>query len=229
MNKIFKKLFEENIERGFSESEVIVGEDKIGFSLPFFIRDFYLNHAKNTVINCINYFEHPKTFTWLESEWLGFYGENQGICFWAINKKDFAKKDTKVYVNFEGSGYIKEANTFNDFLMIRALDYVHLLFPYRLIIKNFEESMESYLYERYGEPKSDVKIDGYYHRRIFWTSTDCIVCIHDSEHFGTSLLINSKQNGNIEEFKNKFTAEEWILELDRTSERTKCKSLLDKY
>lgn len=227
MDSIFKKLYSVEKEKGFSEYEIIEAEKGLGMELSEKLRQFYIKYGRNNIINSCHYFEKPESLTWYESDWLGFYSENQGVCFWAIKKEDFKKIDLNVYVNYEGIGFVKEANSFDDFLIIRSLDYAQVIFPFRFWSRKITALEETKIYEIFGEPKSDVHIENYFHRKIFWNTVDEIVCIINSFPNGLSISVNSKLNNSFLKYEQLFPNVEWTIEVDRTSEKDKCVSLLE--
>ncbi len=132
MKSIIKNIFEIKNESGFTAAEVSEAESRLELKLPKAFKDFYSTYAKHPMLNKDFGFEQPNNFKLENSEWLIFYGDVSGVYWWAINKKDFNKKDLPIYINFDGEGYKKETRSFENFLMLRIFEYGYFIFPFRL-------------------------------------------------------------------------------------------------
>jgi len=228
MNLIFSHIYESHKKNGFLEHEILEAEKRLKIKFPKVFKLMYLEYGRNKLINSCHYFKKPIHLKFYNSDWLEFYIENQGVCFWAINKKDFNKKNLKVYVKLEGIGYIEEAQTLDDFLIIRSLDYAHLLFPFRIWSKETVTIHENKIYKRFGLPKSDLYVEGHFHRKIFWTSLDEIICINHSSSGEMFILVFSKNANSISNFQELLPDVNWTVEPDRTSEKDDFVSFLEK-
>ena len=226
MKLTFNKIFETNYPEGFSLKRISSAEERLHIKLPKQFKDLYLGFAKSKIINSCHYFKKPEHLKFLNSEWLEFYIENQGVCFWAINKKDFKEQNLKVYIKLETVGYIEEAQSINDFLIIRSLDYAHLLFPYRMWCRDFSDFDERIVNEAFGKSKSNVQVNDNYRRTIYWKNEGEIVCINSSKTWGVSIAINSKWEKSERKIRELFPHIKWVIEPNRTEERGECISIL---
>lgn len=83
---------------GFSEKEIFKAENKLGFSFPKELKNYYMELGKskevNTSYNRLLPFEELN----FNETYLIFYEENQEVCYWAIHKEDLKKENPCVYV-----------------------------------------------------------------------------------------------------------------------------------
>lgn len=160
-------------EKGFTEQEIVEAEERLGIRLPEDLRVFYLTQVKNTLINSCHYFAPPHQLYIDQSDFLVFYGENQGI--WAIA---YNLKDDHIYINFEQMGYEKEAENLKDFFIIRAAcDYGQYIYPIRLFADHISAKDLELLKQNLPSLKSKITPPHYYHKSIFWDNEDEVVQI----------------------------------------------------
>lgn len=180
VNKLFKKLFSKNKEDiGFTKDEVRKAEERLSIKLPDSIKNVYLHQVRNRLINSCHYFSRPEHLIVRDSQWLVFYGENQGIWSCAMNLIDL-----KVYINYEGQGYEEEANSLEDFLIVRAAcDYGNYIYPHSIIADNISQKDLDIITSKLGQPKSTIHPPNYsFKRRLYWENEEEVVRILEWEN-----------------------------------------------
>jgi len=234
MSKIFKKLFLENEnEKGFRLSLLDEVEGRLGLKLPQKLKHFYQTQVRNVLINSCHNFVSPENLKIRDSDWLPFYVENQGICFWAMNRNDFYKKEQKIYVNYEGQGYEEEAKTFDDFFIVRAAcDYPQYIYPYRMRLSDTTEENLQLLLNKLDSPNSDISPKDYFRRRLFWNDENEVIRITESlfdNRVQKFISIVSKNSTSINFYKKLLPSENWQVDKKEIWTKEGLPSYLEKY
>lgn len=231
VNQLFKKLFSKNEEDiGFNKEAVSKAEKRLGIKLPNSIREIYLHQVRNRLINSCHNFARPEHLFIEDSQWLIFYGENQGIWASAINLKDL-----KIYVNYEQQGYEKEAETIEDFLIVRAAcDYGNYIYPHRMIAKNISKKDLEIVVNKLGKAKSEIAPPGYHFtRKLFWNNENEVIRTFEWEDGANfigkkSIFIQSFDNNSFDKYYEMNKNIEWeILSQNQLKEKTDFTSYIE--
>ena len=91
----------------------VVGE------IPEVLKRFYLKCGRtNNLIYNQDYLVLPDAYpTFINSEYIIFFNENQGVCQAGIKKSDAQISDPPVYVSMDGKEWLKSADKLSDFLV----------------------------------------------------------------------------------------------------------------
>lgn len=91
----------------------VVGE------IPEVLKRFYLKCGNtNNLIYNQDYLVLPDAYpTFINSEYIIFFNENQGVCQAGIKKSDAQISDPPVYVSMDGKEWLKSADKLSDFLV----------------------------------------------------------------------------------------------------------------
>lgn len=103
---------------GFSKVLIEKTEKRLGFALPQVLRDFYLILCNNE-----RFSQSFSRFIWpadleLVHEKLIFLEENQGVCFWAIDLKEFNNHNFTVYQTPTDGEFFSEHVDLKEFIRI---------------------------------------------------------------------------------------------------------------
>jgi hypothetical protein len=130
MNNIekIKRLYNlsEDENYGFSETEILQLENKLGTKLPAKLKEYYLELGKEENLNySFNRLLKPECeIGFSDDGYLVIYEENQVVAFWGIKKEDLKLDNPSVYGNYdtiEKSDWEVENQTIVDFFLLMAV------------------------------------------------------------------------------------------------------------
>ena len=220
MDMILKNIFGISKADGHTEEQLLEREKQLGFKLPNALRQFYFDFG-----NCPLLFSNESDCSFYKLEelllvnekWLVFYGDQFGTYNVAVNREFFNEKELKIYVDYDRMEFTKKAESFNDFLIIVAIDFGKSVFPFRAESQNLTALHESKIYGLFGKPKSDISVEGHFVKKVFWNTPEEITCLRDYNHLGLTISINSKLNDSILKFQELLADLEWVIKPDKTS------------
>ncbi len=210
MENLFSEIEE---DKGFSAVKLQNAEIRLGIKFPEQFRHFYLTQGRNAILNQHLKVKEPQHLEITQDEWVEFYVEQQGVCEWAININDFAKKEQAIYIKHDGCEFEKEAKNLFDFLIIRAAgDYSKHVYPYIIYGDEITDFDEVKIKKILGEPKSDVNTTQYFHVKLFWIKPEFVVrTVKYSNDRGFVIVVYSKEKKEILEFINFISSVGWVV------------------
>lgn len=114
---------------GFTEAEIAKEEERLQFTLPAVLRQYYLEMGRHEALNHTqDNLVLPEQLEIHAGGYLVIYTENQFVALWGIHTDDIGKADPPVYITYDNKEWKQERGTLSGFL--HAMAYLQGIFAF---------------------------------------------------------------------------------------------------
>jgi len=203
-----EELFDFKEKKGYDKKEIIATEERLKVEFPKVLKQLYINYGKDELLNSYNHFVPLNDLNFHLSDWLTIYLDSQGMCCWAINKKDFTQKECKVYCIWDEFQY-EEDSSLENFLIKIAFQQSNAIFPFILKTNQIEPHDDKIISASFGQLKSEIVLD-HFNSKYYWSEYNELITI--GGHNGKQqLCLRCKDKNQLYNFKKLFSKREWEL------------------